>query len=49
VVTLKEINGYNRIDDFINICSRKNWLVTKIDVDSRLDIFVKSNQDVTLN
>jgi len=49
VVTLKEINGLNRIDDFINVCSRKNWLVTKIDVDSRLDIFVKSNQEVTLD
>lgn len=39
VVTLKEINGVNRIDDFIQRCSLRGWIVTKIDVESRIDIY----------
>ena len=32
VVTLKEMNGVNRIDDFIKLCMAKNWMVTRLDV-----------------
>lgn len=39
VVTLKEINGVNRIDDFIKNCFLKGWLVNKIDVENRIDIY----------
>jgi len=39
IVTLKEINGVNRIDDFIKICSLRGWLVNKIDVENRIDIY----------
>lgn len=39
VVTLKEINGINRIEDFIKNCSLRGWLVNKIDIEHRIDIY----------
>lgn len=38
VVTLKEINGINRIDEFIRNCYLNGWLVNKLDIQLRLDI-----------
>jgi hypothetical protein len=40
VVTLKEINGVNRIEDFVQQCSLKGWLVNRINVEIKL-IFIK--------
>ena len=39
VITLKEISGVNRIDDFIQQCSLRGWIVTRIDVENRIDIY----------
>lgn len=39
VITLKEINGVNRIDEFIQQCSLRGWLVNRVDVDNRIDIY----------
>ena len=39
IVTLKEIHGENRIDEFIKHCSLRGWLVNKIDVENRIDIY----------
>jgi hypothetical protein len=47
VVTLKEINGANRISDFIQQCELRGWLVNKLDVDNRVDIYVKSQETIT--
>ncbi len=44
VVTLKEINGINRINDFIRQCELRGWLVNRIDVDSRIDIYNKAQE-----
>lgn len=46
VVTLKEINGINRIDDFIKNCTLNGWLVNTIDVQARVDINKKVNEDI---
>jgi len=46
VVTLKEINGINRIDEFIKSCTLKGWLVNKIEVETRVDIHKKVNEDI---
>ena len=46
VVTLKEINGVNRIDEFIRNCTLNGWLVNKIDVQTRVDINKKVNEDI---
>ena len=46
VVTLKEINGINRIDEFIRSCNLNGWLVNKIDIQNRLDIHQKLNEEI---
>lgn len=49
VVTLKEINGVNRIDDFIKNCLLRGWLVNKIDVENRIDIYNIAEEDIDFN
>lgn len=49
VVTLKEINGVNRIDDFIKNCSLRGWLVNKIDVENRIDIYNIAEEKINFN
>lgn len=46
VVTLKEMNGVNRMDDFIKLCMARGWLVHQLDVQNRLNIYVKSEEEV---
>lgn len=48
VVTLKEMNGVNRIEEFINRCLLRGWLVNKVDVDNMIDIYLKSEEDIEL-
>lgn len=48
VVTLKEINGINRIEDFIQQCSLKGWLVNRINVNNRIDIYQTADQEIDL-
>ncbi|WP_338850078.1 S8 family peptidase (plasmid) [Clostridium perfringens] len=46
VVTLKEINGVNRIDEFIKQCSFRGWLVNRIDINNRIDIYNVAEEEV---
>lgn len=46
VITLKEINGVNRIDEFIKQCFLKNWLVTPVNVENRIDIYNIAEEEV---
>ena len=46
VITLKEINGQNRLEDFIRLCSLRGWLVNRINVENQIEIFNKSEQDI---
>lgn len=39
VITLKEINGVNRIDDFIQRCTLRGWIVNRVDIQNRVDIY----------
>ena len=48
VVTLREINNVNRINDFIQNCSLHGWLVNKIDIENSLDIYAKSQEVIEL-
>jgi hypothetical protein len=47
VVTLRELNGVNRINDFVHQCELRGWLVNKIDVKNRLDIYNKAQESIT--
>ena len=46
VVTLQELNDVNRIQDFIYRCSLNDWLVNRISVDDRLDIYNVANEEI---
>lgn len=48
VITLKEMNGINRIDDFIKLCMIRGWIVNQIDVDTRVDIYAKAEENIEL-
>lgn len=48
VITLKEINGINRIDDFVRMCSLRKWLVTKVDVDNKIELYNKAEEEIDL-
>jgi hypothetical protein len=47
IVTLKEMNGINRIDDFIKLCMVRGWIVNTIDLDNQLDVYQKAEEEVT--
>lgn len=49
IVTLKEINGVNRINDFIRQCELRGWLINQVDVDNTIEIYNKSNEHLTLD
>ncbi len=46
VVTLKEMYGVNRIDEFIRNCNLAGWLVNQIDIANRIDIHEKVNEQI---
>lgn len=46
VITLKEINGINRIDEFIKNAQLIGWLVNKIDIKTRVDIFNIAEEEI---
>lgn len=46
VITLKEMFGNNRIDDFIKMCEAKGWLVNRLDVQNQLDIYAQAEEHI---
>jgi len=46
VITLKEINGINRIDEFINQCSLRGWLVNKINIENRVNVYNIAQEEI---
>lgn len=47
VVTLREMNGENRIDDFIKMCMMRGWVVSRLDVHTQVDVYVKAEEEIT--
>lgn len=46
VITLKEMNGVNRINEFIKLCMIKGWLVTSIDIQNQIDVYNKAESEI---
>lgn len=44
VITLKEIKGVNRIEDFIRACKLRGWIVSEINIKNQIEIY-NSNQE----
>ena len=49
VVTLKEIKGVNRIDEFIKNCILNGWLVSTVDVKQRIKINQKLSEEINFD
>lgn len=46
VITLKEINGINRFEEFIRQCAFKGWLVNKVDVESKIELYNIAEEEI---
>lgn len=46
VVTLREINGVNRIQDFITACTLRGWIVNEINLENRLTLYNKNQEEI---
>lgn len=46
VITLKEISGKNRIQDFIRACELRNWIVTKVDIENKIELYQANQEDI---
>lgn len=46
VVTLREMSGVNRIEDFILQCGLNNWLVTRLNVEQRVEVYQTAEETV---
>lgn len=44
VITLKELKGINRIDDFVKACLLRGWIVNEISIENQVKVF-NSNQE----
>lgn len=49
VVTLGEMNGINRINEFIQLCMMKDWFVNTLDVKVLSNIYAKAEEEVVFN
>lgn len=48
VVTLKEMDGINRIEEFIKLCMVRGWIVNRLDAENQNDIYVKAEENIDL-
>lgn len=46
VVTIKEINGVNRIDEFVKNCYLNGWIVNQLDIHVKQNINKKLNEEI---
>lgn len=46
VVTLKEINGVNRVDSFVQKCSLQGWIVRRIEIEQQVDIYNIAQEEI---
>lgn len=46
VVTLKEIHGENRIEDFINQALLRGWLVNKVQIENQIDVYNRLHEEI---
>ena len=47
VVTLREMEGRNRIEDFKQQCMAWGWAITSVTVENRIDIYNEGEQEIT--
>ena len=48
VVTLKEMNGNNRYDEFVKLCMMRGWIVNKFEIENQLKYYIKAQEELHL-
>ncbi len=48
IVTLKEIKGKNRKEEFKNLCIARGWIVNELNVENQLTIYNELDEEITL-
>lgn len=46
VVTLHALDGVNRIDEFIQRCSLRTWIVNTVDIQTQIELINEANQEI---
>ncbi|MGL6064764.1 MAG: S8 family peptidase [Fusobacteriaceae bacterium] len=49
IVSLKEIYGVNRIEEFIQHCFLRGWIVNRIEVQNKIDIYNKAENTIVFD
>ena len=49
VITLKEINGVNRIQDFIRACALRGWIVNQLNVQNQIEVYNTSQEEIVFD
>ena len=49
VITLKEMYGKNRIEDFIQMCSLRGWIINRIDVRNMVEVYSKAEEEINFD
>lgn len=47
VITLREINGINRIQDFIRACNMRGYIVNELNIQNQLEIYNTNQEELT--
>ena len=48
VITLKEMNGKNRYDEFMKLCMMRGWIVNKLEAENQLEYYIKAQEELHL-
>ena len=46
VITLREVNGINRIEDFIKACTLRGWIVTEFDIQNQIEVYNTNQEEI---
>lgn len=49
VISLKEINGNNRYNEFIQLCNFNSWIVDRINIENSIDIYNLAEEEIILD
>lgn len=49
VITLREINGINRIQDFVTACNLRGWIVNELEPQNQMEIYNANQEEIVFD
>ena len=46
VITLREINGINRIQEFVRACTFRGWIVNEVNIQNQIEVYNVSQEEI---